>query len=69
MIQKKYLKIINKIVLVSRKIFKNKLTILDFGNVSYLDRNKELLFIKGSGFESENLNSQQISVLALKKKK
>jgi|TARA_B110000503_G_scaffold81753_1_gene124923 L-ribulose-5-phosphate 4-epimerase len=62
-------KIIKDVVFLNRNIFKNNLTILNFGNASYFDRPKDKIYIKGTGFNTEDVNEKNISILKIKNKK
>ena len=62
MILKKYKNEIASVIKLNNLISKNNLTKLNFGNASFFLRNKKKLFIKGSGFETENLKPSQISI-------
>ena len=53
---------INDTVKLNKLIFKKKLSKINFGNASIVDRNSSLIYIKGSGFHLENLNSSNISI-------
>jgi|TARA_Y100000389_G_scaffold203530_1_gene252205 L-ribulose-5-phosphate 4-epimerase len=61
--------IIKNLVSLNKNIFKNNLTILNFGNASYLNRINQKLFIKGSGFNTEDVKTNNISVLKFKNNK
>ena len=51
-------KIIKDVVFLNKNIFKNNLTILNFGNASYFDRLKDKIYIKGTGFNTEDVNEK-----------
>ena len=53
-------------MLLNKNIYRNNLTILNFGNASYLDRINHKLYIKGTGFNTEDVNENNISVLKIK---
>ena len=59
-------KIIKNVVMLNKNIYRNNLTILNFGNASYLDRASQKLYIKGTGFNTEDVNKKNISVLKIK---
>ena len=59
-------KIIKNVMLLNKNIYRNNLTILNFGNASYLDRINHKLYIKGTGFNTEDVNENNISVLKIK---
>jgi len=59
-------KIIKNVMLLNKNIYRNNLTILNFGNASYLDRINQKLYIKGTGFNTEDVNENNISVLKIK---
>ena len=62
-------KIIKELVTLNKNIFKNNLTILNFGNASYLDRANQAIYIKGTGFNTKDVSSEKISILRIKNNK
>lgn len=62
-------KIIKNVVQLNRNIFKKNLTILNFGNGSYFDRYNKKIYIKGTGFNTEDVNEKNISILKVTNKK
>jgi len=64
-INKNYLK---ETLKVNQTIFSKKLSKLNFGNASIVDRKESIIYIKGSGFELDNLNLKNISVCKFNKK-
>lgn len=62
-------KIIKELVILNKNIFKNNLTILNFGNASYLDRANQAIYIKGTGFNTKDVSSEKISILRIKNNK
>ena len=69
MILKKFKKEINFVIKLNKLITKNKLTVLNFGNASYYSRKSKKLFIKGSGFDTDKLDKDKISICEFKNNK
>jgi L-ribulose-5-phosphate 4-epimerase len=55
--------LLNQVVILNKDLHKFNLTFLNFGNASAIDRKNKLIYIKGSGFETANLKSNQIATL------
>lgn len=53
---------VNDTLNLNKLIFKKNLSKINFGNASILDRKKSIIYIKGTGFELENLKSTNISI-------
>ena len=51
---------IKKALILNQSIHKNKLSLLNFGNGSVIDRNKNIVYIKASGILPGKINSKNI---------
>jgi L-ribulose-5-phosphate 4-epimerase len=60
--------LLNQVVTLNKNLHKFNLTFLNFGNASAIDRKNKLIYIKGSGFETANLKSNQIATLKYNEK-
>ena len=54
--------LLNKTALLNRKISDSNLTYLNFGNGSILDKKKNTIYIKGSGFDTKLTTDKKIAV-------
>ena len=45
---------------LNKSLFINKLTVLNFGNGSVIDRKKNIIYIKASGITPEKVSSKNI---------
>jgi len=62
-------KIIKEVANLNKEIYQNKLSILNFGNAGFIDRKKQKIYIKGTGFDTKDINENKISIVGIKKNK
>ena len=60
---------IKKTLILNKSIHQNKLSLLNFGNGSVIDRKKNIVYIKASGVLPNKVNIKNIVGVKLLKKK